>query len=45
MIDGHRHCMASKGEMPKGSETEGMMYTSLDFNNSYTSFPRIKPGK
>ena len=45
MIVGTLHCIASSGEIPKGSDTEGMIYTSLAFNTSYTCFPFINPGK
>ena len=38
-------CMASNGEMPKGSEIEGMTYTSLMPNILSMSLPRRKPVK
>lgn len=34
MIVGVPHCMASSGEMPNGSLTDGMTYTSEFFRHS-----------
>ena len=45
MIDGQPTCIASSGLIPKGSLTDGMIYTSLIANISCTCLPRMKPGK
>ena len=36
MITGTLDCMASRGDIPKGSETDGMTYTSVMENILYT---------
>ena len=45
MMDGHPTCIASSGEIPNGSLTLGMIYTSESASTSCTWRPRMKPGK
>ena len=45
IILGTLHCIASKGDIPKGSETDGITYTSLDFSISYACLPLRNPVK
>ena len=45
MIVGTPERIASKGEIPKGSDTEGITYTSLYWNIRCTSLPRKNPVK
>ena len=45
MIAGTFERMASSGDIPKGSDTEGIMYTSDIANIFWTSAPRRNPVK
>ena len=42
-MTGTLDCIASRGEIPKGSETDGITYTSVSENIRYTSSPLKKP--